>query len=629
MSKVLFNFHSNVTSTSYILTGYKSTPLLLSNNRLGKGIFTNTNCTNIRLQLDKDGYVSISGLLSEKQLRLKETPYTQGDYRNTWSWHIEDIDKECPKGIPYLLYLLNNNTSPLKNWDKDEDELKISCYMFNNFLTYFLPLIGLENQVREANGNKILKTFAFIGKEYINKITLGNCYYNRDGKAISYIEPPLGEFGNDINNVDAFNITHKSTALLLATVTTSAAPTVSTTATGTATTTTATAVAGTTTTVVTPTPEIEAEDNNEVVDNGETVTINTQQIGGTSTTTSAYRVPVVITYKDFIKVISDKITSKINKFLEDFGGWKIDARMLATLINMAKGNFWIDKYHDEQEEFKKIFEWTPRKLVENQLLCLYLCRPGVVDTFDSNEMESKFTSPEFDEIFEALEKCPTKINYGGYVIDIFKMINTQLTIFLGTPSAGKTYTTQKVFKGIPQVCCNSGMQSDEIMQTFSMATIRNSAGEIISTYPIYTPSIINLCMSSGNPVLMDEIHLLMPDTMNGLQPFTDGCKKKVLTHQDGTGEDNVNNYIDLKEGGMIIGTGNLDNNGSPTKFPEAILSRTVFLLKKDTSIETTAKFASGIIVEDNQDIEVLDENGNPLDIKKYLENNEEESKESY
>lgn len=153
----------------------------------------------------------------------------------------------------------------------------------------------------------------------------------------------------------------------------------------------------------------------------------------------------------------------------------------------------------------------------------------------------KLNSAEFEDICTTLSSIEPK-----------KSVNTRFALYYGSQGTGKTTKAMKEANGNCMVC-HSAMLPSDLMEDFKFE----------NGQPNFTPSALQLAMTEGKPIVLDEINLLPFESLRFLQSILDG--KEEFTYKGKT--------IHIKEGFKIYGTMNLQVNGMIYALPEPLVDR--------------------------------------------------------
>lgn len=114
--------------------------------------------------------------------------------------------------------------------------------------------------------------------------------------------------------------------------------------------------------------------------------------------------------------------------------------------------------------------------------------------------------------------------------------------------------------------CHSAMLPADLMEDFKFE----------NGQPNFKPSALQIAMTEGQKIVLDEINLLPFESLRFLQSILDGKSEFVYKGQT----------IIIKEGFQIIGTMNLTVNGCTFALPEPLVDRASELRKYTLTAET-------------------------------------------
>ena len=133
-----------------------------------------------------------------------------------------------------------------------------------------------------------------------------------------------------------------------------------------------------------------------------------------------------------------------------------------------------------------------------------------------------------------------------------KRINSRFKIYYGSQGTGKTTLAMQEADNNCMVCHNAMLPQD-LMEDF----------DFVDGKPIYRPSALQIAITEGKQIVLDEINLLPFESLRFLQSILDG--KKMFTYKG--------QLIEIKDGFQIIGTMNLEVNGMTYALPEPLVDR--------------------------------------------------------
>lgn len=159
----------------------------------------------------------------------------------------------------------------------------------------------------------------------------------------------------------------------------------------------------------------------------------------------------------------------------------------------------------------------------------------------TNSIVEKMKSPEFNDIaLELVNITPST------------KINTRFKLYYGSAGTGKTTAAMKEADGNCMVC-HSAMLPSDLMEDFKFEEGKAA----------FQPSSLYKAIVEGKKIVLDEINLLPFESLRFLQSILDG--KKEFNYKG------IN--VQIKDGFQIIGTMNLNVNGSVYSLPEPLVDR--------------------------------------------------------
>lgn len=159
----------------------------------------------------------------------------------------------------------------------------------------------------------------------------------------------------------------------------------------------------------------------------------------------------------------------------------------------------------------------------------------------TNSIVEKMKSPEFNDIaLELVNIIPST------------KINTRFKLYYGSAGTGKTTAAMKEADGNCMVC-HSAMLPSDLMEDFKFEEGKAA----------FQPSSLYKAIVEGKKIVLDEINLLPFESLRFLQSILDG--KKEFNYKG------IN--VQIKDGFQIIGTMNLNVNGSVYSLPEPLVDR--------------------------------------------------------
>ena len=223
---------------------------------------------------------------------------------------------------------------------------------------------------------------------------------------------------------------------------------------------------------------------------------------------------LVLKKEQQIEVVKDGL-QKLISFFTEFS-FEPNFRFVNTLQNICADS--IDKGKDYVRNYFK--------LTDNAYFT------AIVD---------KMSSTEFGEILEKL-----------ILISPSKSINTRFKLYYGSQGTGKTTAAMAEANNNVMVC-HSAMLPSDLMEDFKFNDGKAA----------FTPSALCKAMTEGKSIVLDEINLLPFESLRFLQSLLDG-----KTQFDYKGQ-----IINIKPGFKVIGTMNLQVNGSVYSLPEPLVDR--------------------------------------------------------
>lgn len=166
---------------------------------------------------------------------------------------------------------------------------------------------------------------------------------------------------------------------------------------------------------------------------------------------------------------------------------------------------------------------------------------ALTDNPYASSISEKMKSAEFTDICQNIS-----------VQEPTKCINNRFKLYYGSQGTGKTTEALKETEGRCMVC-HSAMLPNDLMEDF----------KFVDGKAEFTPSALQIAMTNGYSITLDEINLLPFESLRFLQSILDG--KKEIIYKGKT--------IEIKDGFKIIGTMNLTVNGSTYSLPEPLVDR--------------------------------------------------------
>lgn len=177
----------------------------------------------------------------------------------------------------------------------------------------------------------------------------------------------------------------------------------------------------------------------------------------------------------------------------------------------------------------------------------------------ADEISNKVRSAEFRRILEIMDFKPSNV------------VNKRLKIYYGPAGTGKTTKAVEESKG-ECVVCHSAMLPSDLMEDFKFNDGKAD----------FTPSALQIAMTEGKTIVMDEVNLLPFESLRFLQSITDN--KSEIVYKGRT--------VKIDDNFKIIGTMNLTVNGVAYALPEPLIDRCEDIKKFDL----TAEMLSGVLI---------------------------------
>lgn len=179
---------------------------------------------------------------------------------------------------------------------------------------------------------------------------------------------------------------------------------------------------------------------------------------------------------------------------------------------------------------------------------------SLTDNQYTSSIIEKMKSQEFSEILDDIQ-----------TLVCTKHINNRFKVYYGSQGTGKTTAAMKETNNLCMVC-HSAMLPADLMEDFKFE----------NGQPNFKPSALQIAMTEGQKIVLDEINLLPFESLRFLQSILDGKSEFVYKGQT----------IIIKEGFQIIGTMNLTVNGCTFALPEPLVDRASELRKYTLTAET-------------------------------------------
>lgn len=159
-----------------------------------------------------------------------------------------------------------------------------------------------------------------------------------------------------------------------------------------------------------------------------------------------------------------------------------------------------------------------------------------------------------------------------------KPINKRFVLFWGAPGSGKTTEAIRLAGGSSAVVvgCNVQTTIDTLIKAITVNPDNTSNRDlVVFEGPMYD------CMTQGKVLVLDEMNQLQSKVLAELQAYLDN-KDTVI-------ETKTHTAIAIKEGFCIIGTMNLNKDGTRVGLPDALLDRAEIIREFHNSPENVAK----------------------------------------
>lgn len=165
---------------------------------------------------------------------------------------------------------------------------------------------------------------------------------------------------------------------------------------------------------------------------------------------------------------------------------------------------------------------------------------AMIDSPYVNSVTEKMDSKEFKQILNDLTQCTPS-----------NVINKRFKIYYGSQGTGKT--TKAIDEADACMVCHSALLPQDLMEDFKFEDGK----------PTFVPSALQIAMTNGTKIVLDEINLLPFESLRFLQSILDG--KSEFEYKGKT--------IQVADGFEIIGTMNLVVNGCTYALPEPLVDR--------------------------------------------------------
>lgn len=201
-------------------------------------------------------------------------------------------------------------------------------------------------------------------------------------------------------------------------------------------------------------------------------------------------------------------------------------------------------------------ESNPQKAVKNYINNYF----ELTDSVYAKQIQDKLESWEFENIASDFASMNPS-----------HKVNTRFKLYYGSQGTGKTTKAMEESEGRCMVC-HSAMLPSDLMEDFKFE----------NGQPNFTPSALQIAMTEGQTIVLDEINLLPFESLRFLQSILDG--KKEFSYKGKT--------IHIHENFQVIGTMNLHVNGATYALPEPLVDRASELRK----FKLTAENLKGAII---------------------------------
>ena len=218
---------------------------------------------------------------------------------------------------------------------------------------------------------------------------------------------------------------------------------------------------------------------------------------------------------------------KMMDFFTEFG-FQPNFRFMNTFAFLGKS--------DKKKYIKNYFELTDNGYAES--------------------VDEKMKSVEFKSLIDSFDQVKPSTK-----------INNRFKLYYGSQGTGKTTNAIKETNGNVMVC-HSAMLPQDLMEDFKFEDGKAT----------FKPSALQLAMTEGKSIVLDEINLLPFESLRFLQSVLDG--KQQFEYKGQT--------IVIKDGFKIIGTMNLVVNGATYALPEPLVDRAEALVKFNLTADQLA-----------------------------------------
>lgn len=164
-----------------------------------------------------------------------------------------------------------------------------------------------------------------------------------------------------------------------------------------------------------------------------------------------------------------------------------------------------------------------------------------LNNVNTDAIKEKIKSQEFTQIISNFSKVIPS-----------HQVNTRFKLYYGSAGCGKTTLAMKEADNNCMVC-HSAMLPSDLMEDF----------KFVDGKADFQPSALQIAMTEGKPIVLDEINLLPFESLRFMQSILDGKSEFVYKGK----------MIKIKEGFQVIGTMNLTVNGCTYALPEPLVDR--------------------------------------------------------
>ena len=230
------------------------------------------------------------------------------------------------------------------------------------------------------------------------------------------------------------------------------------------------------------------------------------------------------------EVNKDQLVDNCKKMMDFFTefGFQPNFRFMNTFAFLGKS--------DKRKYIKNYFELTDNGYAES--------------------VDEKMKSVEFKSLIDSFEQVKPS-----------SKINNRFKLYYGSQGTGKTTKAIEEANGNVMVC-HSAMLPQDLMEDFKFEDGKAT----------FKPSALQLAMTEGTVIVLDEINLLPFESLRFLQSVLDG--KQQFEYKGQT--------VVIKDGFKIIGTMNLTVNGVTYALPEPLVDRAEALVKFNLTADQLA-----------------------------------------